>query len=165
MEAPSPQKRELLQRFLQLFRTIQAVLTNARRGFPDEPASRRGTDAKVEPATETQMEVSMLRRSNLVRASLAACALSLALSSTSRAAPLTINVHVPTPVFHAPAPTGVRDPMHFSNPSSGNNPRGSGDDLGGHGDAPASGNTVFRDSRRWGQKSPGGGQPGEPWNR
>jgi hypothetical protein len=104
----------------------------------------------------------MLRKPNLVRASLASCALSLVLSSTSWAAPLTVNVHIQAPVVRPPVmtkvlPTGLRDPKHFeSHPSSGNNPKGDDGGIGGH---------ANDDARRWGQKSPGGGQPGEPWNR
>jgi hypothetical protein len=102
----------------------------------------------------------MSRKSNLVHAALAACAMFPMLSSTSWAAV----INVPTHVVQAPGittapPAGFRGPKHFSSPtghpSSGNN----GTDHEGGGDS------AFKDSRRGGQKSPGGGQPGEPWNR
>jgi hypothetical protein len=124
--------------------------------------SVQGRTPKSNPRSAIKMETPMSRKSNLVRASLAVCALSLVLSSNSSAAALNVNVHVPVvqaPVMSKALPTDVGNPKHFTSPtghpSSGNNGR---DHEGG-------GESAFKDARRWGQKSRGGGQPGEPWNR
>jgi hypothetical protein len=101
----------------------------------------------------------MLCTTTFVHAALAACTVSLILPSASSAA--TLNINVPAHIVQTPGMTTTPPaggPKHFSSPtghpSSGNNGR---DHEGG-------GDSAFKDSRRWG-KSPGGGQPGEPWHR
>jgi len=113
----------------------------------------------------------MSRKSHLVRASLAACAVSMVMvlsSSTSWAGVLNnLNLHVqPVLIYHPHVPVGIgaHNPKQFAssnNPGSypgiPDNEHTSAGDIGK--------NNVFRDSQRWGQKGGGhpGGQPG--WDR